>query len=140
VRGFEVTRDPQSVEEFEDIVGLYMSPPEHALVPCGGENSQLQTLDRTQPGLPLNVLDGMVIGQCQQRHTHAEWLKFLRQVDRETPDEPACRNWKLPSTGTSPITTTSPSRSSRPRARATSCKGNPGRPARWRRCRATRRD
>jgi transposase len=109
VRGFKVSRDPKFVEKLEDIVGLYMSPPEHALVLCCDEKSQVQALDRTQPGLPLkkgraqtmthdykrhgtttlfaalNVLDGQVIGQCQQRHTHAEWLKFLRKIDRETP-------------------------------------------------------
>ncbi|MDO9482068.1 MAG: IS630 family transposase [Hydrogenophaga sp.] len=109
VRGFKVSRDPQFVQKLEDIVGLYMSPPEHALVLCCDEKSQVQALDRTQPGLPLkkgraatmthdykrhgtttlfaalNVLDGQVIGQCQQRHTHIEWLKFLRQIDRETP-------------------------------------------------------
>lgn len=111
VRGFKVSRDPQFVEKLEDIVGLYMSPPEHALVLCCDEKSQVQALDRTQPGLPLkkgraqtmthdykrhgtttlfaalNVLDGKIIGQCQQRHTHAEWLKFLRQIDRETPQD-----------------------------------------------------
>lgn len=111
VRGFKVSRDPKFVEKLEDIVGLYMSPPEHALVLCCDEKSQVQALDRTQPGLPLkkgraatmthdykrngtttlfaalNVLDGHVIGQCQQRHTHAEWLKFLRKIDRETPKE-----------------------------------------------------
>ena len=109
VRGFKVSRDPMFVEKLEDIVGLYMSPPEHALVLCCDEKSQVQALDRTQPGLPikkgraqtmthdykrhgtttlfaaLNVLDGQVIGQCQQRHTHVEWLRFLRQIDRETP-------------------------------------------------------
>ena len=111
VRGFKVSRDPKFVEKLEDIVGLYMSPPEHALVLCCDEKSQVQALDRTQPGLPmkkgragtmthdykrngvttlfaaLNVLDGQVIGQCQQRHTHVEWLKFLRQIDRETPKD-----------------------------------------------------
>jgi transposase len=111
VRGFKISRDPNFVEKLEDIVGLYMSPPEHALVLCCDEKSQVQALDRTQPGLPLkkgraqtmthdykrhgtttlfaalNVLDGQVIGQCQQRHTHAEWLKFLRKIDRETPKE-----------------------------------------------------
>jgi transposase len=111
VRGFKVSRDPQFVEKLEDIVGLYMSPPEHALVLCCDEKSQVQALDRTPPGLPLkkgraqtmthdykrhgtttlfaalNVLDGKVIGQCQQRHTHAEWLKFLRKIDRETPKD-----------------------------------------------------
>jgi transposase len=111
VRGFKVSRDPQFVAKLEDIVGLYLSPPEHALVLCCDEKSQVQALDRTQPGLPLkpgraqtmthdykrhgtttlfaalNVLDGQVIGRCQQRHTHVEWLKFLRQIDRETPKD-----------------------------------------------------
>jgi len=111
IKTFKVSRDPQFVEKLEDIVGLYMSPPEHALVLCCDEKSQVQALDRTQPGLPLkkgraatmthdykrhgtatlfaalNVLNGQVIGQCQQRHTHVEWLKFLRQIDRETPRE-----------------------------------------------------
>lgn len=111
VRGFKVSRDPRFVEKLEDIVGLYMSPPEHALVLCCDEKSQVQALDRTQPGLPmkkgraatmthdykrngtttlfaaLNVLDGQVISQCQQRHRHTEWLKFLRQIDRETPKD-----------------------------------------------------
>src|SRR5471030_1721801 len=111
VESFKVSRDPKFAEKLEDIVGLYMSPPEHALVLCCDEKSQVQALDRTQPGLPLkkgraatmthdykrngtttlfaalNVLDGQVIGQCQQRHTHIEWLKFLRQIDRETPKD-----------------------------------------------------
>jgi len=113
VRGFKVSRDPKFVEKLEDIVGLYMSPPEHTLVLCVDEKSQMQALDRTQPGLPLkkgraatmthdykrngtttlfaalNVLDGQVIGQCQQRHTHAEWLKFLKKIDRQTPKDKA---------------------------------------------------
>ena len=100
---------PLFVDKLEDIVGLYMSPPEHALVLCCDEKSQVQALDRTQPGLPLkkgraqtmthdykrhgtttlfaalHVLDGQGVGQCQQRHTHAEWLQFLRKIDRETP-------------------------------------------------------
>jgi len=108
VRGFKVSRDPKFVEKLEDIVGLYMSPPDHALVLCCDEKSQVQALDRTQPGLPLkkgraetmthdykrngtttlfaalNILDGQVIGQCQQHHTHVEWLKFLKTIDRET--------------------------------------------------------
>jgi len=111
VRGFKVSRDPKFVDKLEDIVGLYLSPPEHALVLCCDEKSQVQALDRTQPGLPLkkgraatmthdykrngtttlfaalNVLDGQVIAQCQQRHRHIEWLKFLRQIDRETPKD-----------------------------------------------------
>jgi transposase len=113
VRGFKVSRDPKFAQKLEDIVGLYMSPPEHALVLCCDEKSQVQALDRTQTGLPLkkgraatmkhdykrngtttlfaalNVLDGQVIAQCQQRHRHTEWLKFLRQIDRETPKDRA---------------------------------------------------
>jgi len=113
VRGFKVSRDPKFAEKLEDIVGLYLSPPEHALVLCCDEKSQVQALDRTQPGLPmkkgraatmthdykrngtttlfaaLNVLDGQVISQCQERHRHIEWLKFLRQIDRETPKDKA---------------------------------------------------
>jgi len=113
VRGFKVSRDPRFVEKLEDIVGLYLSPPEHALVLCCDEKSQVQALDRTQPGLPmkkgraatmthdykrngtttlfaaLSVLDGQVISQCQQRHRHIEWLKFLKQIDRETPKDKA---------------------------------------------------
>ena len=111
VRSFKVSRDPQFIEKLEDIVGLYLSPPEHALVLCCDEKSQVQALDRTQPGLPLkkgraetmthdykrngtttlfaalNVLDGKVIAQCQPRHRHAEWLKFLRKINRETPKD-----------------------------------------------------
>ena len=117
VETFKVSRDPKFVEKLEDIVGLYMSPPEHALVLCCDEKSQLQALDRTQPGLPLkkgraqtmthdydrrkslwdkrhgtttlfaamSTLDGSVISRCAQRHRHIEWLGFLRQIDRETP-------------------------------------------------------
>jgi transposase len=111
VETFKVSRDPQFVEKLEDIVGLYLNPPEHALVLCCDEKSQVQALDRTQPGLPLkkgraatmthdykrhgtttlfaalNVLDGQVIAQCQPRHRHSEWLKFLRQIDRQTPKD-----------------------------------------------------
>ena len=113
VETFKVSRDPQFVEKLEDIVGLYLNPPEHALVLCCDEKSQVQALDRTQPGLPLkkgraatmthdykrhgtttlfaalNVLDGQVIAQCQPRHRHSEWLKFLRQIDRATPKDKA---------------------------------------------------
>jgi transposase len=99
VCGFKVSRDPKFVEKLEDIVGLYMSPPDHALVLCCDEKSLVLALDLTQPDLPLkqgrngtttlfaalNVLDGQVIGQCQQRHTHADWLRFLKKIDRETP-------------------------------------------------------
>ena len=108
---FKVSRDPQFVEKLEDIVGLYLSPPEHALVLCCDEKSQVQALDRTQPGLPLkkgraqtmthdykrhgtttlfaalSTLDGSVIARCEERHRHTEWLRFLRQIDRETPKD-----------------------------------------------------
>ena len=113
VKSFKVSRDPRFAEKLEDIVGLYMSPPEHALVLCCDEKSQVQALDRTQPGLPLkkgraatmthdykrhgtttlfaalNTFDGSVIGRCEQRHRHIEWLDFLRQIDRETPKDKA---------------------------------------------------
>ncbi|MGA9335055.1 MAG: IS630 family transposase [Rudaea sp.] len=111
VRTFKLSNDPQFTEKLEDIVGLYLAPPEHALVLCCDEKSQIQALDRTQPGLPmkkgraqtmthdykrngtttlfaaLNILDGQVIGHCQPRHTHVEWLKFLKKVDRNTPKD-----------------------------------------------------
>ena len=109
VRSFKISRDPKFVEKLEDIVGLYLTPPEHAIVLCCDEKSQIQALDRTQPGLALkkgrastmthdykrhgtttlfaalNVLDGQVIAQCQPQHRHIEWLKFLKQINRETP-------------------------------------------------------
>lgn len=111
IEAFKVSRDPQFVEKLEDIVGLYLNPPEHALVLCCDEKSQVQALDRTQPGLPmkkgraatmthdykrhgtttlfaaLNTLDGSVISRCESRHRHVEWLRFLKQIDRETPKE-----------------------------------------------------
>jgi transposase len=109
VETFKVSRDPQFAEKLNAIVGLYLNPPEHALVLCVDEKSQIQALDRTQPGLPLkrgrgqtmthdykrngtatlfaalNTLDGTVIGMCQERHRHQEWLKFLKVLDRVTP-------------------------------------------------------
>jgi transposase len=109
VVGFKLSNDRQFEEKLTDIVGLYLSPPENAVVFSADEKSQIQALDRTQPGLPmkkgragtmthdykrngtttlfaaLNVLTGAVIGVCHQRHTHVEWLKFLRKLDRETP-------------------------------------------------------
>lgn len=102
---FKVSNDKHFEEKLTDIVGLYMSPPERAVVLCCDEKSQVQALDRTQPGLPmkkgraatmthdykrhgtttlfaaLNILDGSVISQCQARHRHIEWLKFLKQID-----------------------------------------------------------
>ena len=111
IETFKVSRDPKFVEKLRDIVGLYMSPPDHALVLCCDEKSRIQALDRTQPGLPLkkgraatmthdykrygtttlfaalNTLDGSIISRCEQRHRHTEWLDFLRQIDRETPKD-----------------------------------------------------
>ena len=108
-RTFKVSNDPHFAEKLEDIVGLYLNAPEHALVFCCDEKSQVQALDRTQPGLPmkkgrastfthdyvrhgtttlfaaLNVADGTVIGHCQARHRHIEWLKFLRLLAERTP-------------------------------------------------------
>ena len=109
-RTFKVSNDVRFAEKLEDIVGLYLDPPEHAIVLCVDEKSQIQALDRTQPGLPLkkgrcgtmthdykrngtatlfaalNTLDGTVISMCNDRHRHQEWLKFLRQIDRVTPN------------------------------------------------------
>ena len=111
VETFKVSRDPRFAEKLEDIIGLYLNPPEHALVLCCDEKSQVQALDRTQPGLPLkkgraatmthdykrhgtttlfaalSTLDGSLICCCQQRHRHEEWLVFLRQINRETPKD-----------------------------------------------------
>jgi len=111
VRTFKLSNDPRFVEKLEDIVALYLNPPEHALVLSCDEKSQIQALDRTQPGLPLkkgrcqtmthdykrngtttlfaalNMLNGAVIGQCMQRHRHQEWLRFLRQIDQATPKD-----------------------------------------------------
>src|SRR6202451_6656 len=110
VETFKVSTDPHFVEKLEAVIGLYLNPPEHALVLCCDEKSQIQALDRTQPGLPLkrgragtmthdykrnatatlyaalNTLDGKVISLCQERHRHQEWLRFLRLVDDATPD------------------------------------------------------
>ena len=111
VATFKVSNDKHFAEKLEDIVGLYLDPPEHALVLSCDEKSQIQALDRTQPGLPmkrgrgqtmthdykrhgvttlfaaLNMLDGSVIGQCQTKHRHQEWLSFLRKIDRSTPKD-----------------------------------------------------
>lgn len=106
---FKVSNDKKFAEKLDTIVALYFNPPEHAIVLCVDEKSQIQALDRTQPGLPikkgrgatmthdykrngtatlfaaLNTLDGTVIGMCQERHRHQEWLKFLRVIDQMTP-------------------------------------------------------
>ena len=108
-RTFKLSRDTKFLEKLTDVVGLYLNPPQKALVLCLDEKSQIQALDRTQPGLPLkqgrcgtmthdykrngtttlfaalNVLDGQVVGECHARHRHQEWLKFLRRLDREFP-------------------------------------------------------
>jgi transposase len=110
-RTFKLSRDAKFLEKLTDVVGLYLNPPDKALVLCLDEKSQIQALDRTQPGLPLkkgrcgtlthdykrngtttlfaalNVLDGKVIGECYGRHRHQEWLKFLRRLDAEFPPE-----------------------------------------------------
>jgi transposase len=109
-RTFKLSRDQQFVEKLTDVVGLYMNPPDKAIVLSVDEKSQIQALNRTQPGLPmkkgrcgtwthdykrngtttlfaaLNVLDGTVIGECMARHRHQEFLKFLRRLDREFPN------------------------------------------------------
>jgi transposase len=109
VESFKVSNDPNFADKLEAIVGLYLNPPEHALVLCVDEKSQIQALDRTQPGLPmkkgrgatmthdykrngtttlfaaLNTADGEVFGLCQEKHRHQEWLKFLRMIDQTIP-------------------------------------------------------
>lgn len=109
VKTFKLSRDPQFEDKLTDVVGLYLHPPDKALVLCVDEKSQIQALDRTQPGLPLkkgrcgtlthdykrhgtttlfaalNLLDGTVVGACYQRHRHQEFLSFLRRLDREFP-------------------------------------------------------
>jgi len=106
---FKLSNDPQFSEKLEAIVALYLDPPEHAMVLCVDEKSQVQALDRTQPGLPMkkgraetmthdykrhgtttmfaamNVASSKVISLCQQRHRHQEWIKFLRLIDDATP-------------------------------------------------------
>jgi len=108
---FKLSRDPKFLEKLTDVVGLYLNPPEKALVLCVDEKSQIQALDRTQPGLPmkkgrcgtmthdykrngtttlfaaLELAQGKVIGQCYARHRHQEFLKFLKRLDDEFPKE-----------------------------------------------------
>jgi transposase len=108
---FKLSRDPKFVEKLTDVVGLYLNPPDKAIVLCVDEKSQIQALNRTQPGLPLkpgrcgtmthdfkrngtttlfaalDLLEGRVIGDCYSRHRHQEFLKFLRRVDREFPGD-----------------------------------------------------
>lgn len=108
-RGFKLSRDPQFLEKLTDVVGLYLNPPTKALVLCVDEKSQIQALDRTQPGLPLKkgrcgtmthdyqrhgtttlfaaleVAEGKVVGQCYARHRHQEFVKFLQHLEDEFP-------------------------------------------------------
>ena len=111
VKTFKLSRDPRFLEKLTDVVGLYLNPPQQAIVLCVDEKSQIQALDRTQPGLPLKkgrcgtmthdykrngtttlfaaleTLQGKVIGQCYERHRHQEFLKFLRTLDQEFPGD-----------------------------------------------------
>ena len=111
IRTFKISNDPQFTEKLIDIVGLYLDPPEHAMVLCADEKSSIQALDRTQPGLPLkkgrcgtmtrdykrngtttlfaalNVAEGRLIGTCMPKHRHQEWIKFLQIIDQKTPKE-----------------------------------------------------
>lgn len=108
-RTFKLSNDPHFAEKVEDVVGLYMSPPDNAVVFSVDEKSQIQALDRTQPGLPLKkgrcgtmthdyrrngtttlfaalcTMTGNVIGECMPRHRHQEWLKFLKKIEAEVP-------------------------------------------------------
>ena len=108
---FKLSRDKQFVEKLHDVVGLYLNPPDKSLVLCVDEKSQIQALDRTQPGLPMKkgrcgtmthdykrhgtttlfaalvTLDGRVIGDCMPRHHHQEFIRFLKTIDFETPPE-----------------------------------------------------
>jgi transposase len=108
---FKVSRDKKFVEKVIDVAGLYLNPPEHALVLCADEKTSVQALDRTQPGLPLvkgrlgtmthdykrngtttlfaalEMTEGSIIGTCMDRHRHQEWIKFLQLIDHQTPPE-----------------------------------------------------
>src|SRR3990167_7228927 len=108
---FKLSKDRHFTEKLSDVVGLYLNPPDKAMVLCVDEKSQIQALQRTQPGLPmkkgrcgtmthdykrhgtttlfaaLNVLDGRVIGECMAKHRHQEFLRFLRRLDREFPNQ-----------------------------------------------------
>ena len=108
VDSFKVSNDPAFAEKVEDVVGLYLDPPDKAVVFSVDEKSQIQALDRSQPGLPmkkgragtmthdykrhgtttlfaaLNLLDGKVIGHCMKRHRHQEFIRFLNRIDRQT--------------------------------------------------------
>lgn len=111
IKTFKLSRDPQFVEKLTDVVGVYLTPPQNAIVLCVDEKSQIQALDRTQPGLPLKpgrcgtythdykrhgtttlfaalqMAEGRVIGECYSRHRHQEFLRFLRRLDEEFPTD-----------------------------------------------------
>lgn len=110
-RTFKLSNDPHFEEKLLDVVGLYLDPPEHALVLCADEKTSIQALDRTQRGLPIHrgrpgtmthdykrngtttlfaaieMTEGRLIGTCMSKHRHQEWIKFLKQIDAETPAE-----------------------------------------------------
>jgi transposase len=109
IKTFKLSRDKHFIGKLQDVVGLYLNPPDKSLVLCVDEKSQIQALDRTQPGLPmkkgrcgtmthdykrngtttlfaaLSMLDGKVIGDCMPRHRHQEFIRFLKQIDSQTP-------------------------------------------------------
>jgi hypothetical protein len=109
IRAFKLSNDPKFAEKLKDVVGLYVDPPAHAVVLSVDEKSQIQALDRTQPGLPmkpgragtmthdykrygtttlfaaLNILDGTVIGRNMQRHRHQEFIRFLNTIEEQVP-------------------------------------------------------
>ena len=111
VQQFKLSNDPQFIDKLRDVVGLYVDPPAHAIVLSVDEKSQIQALDRTQPGLPmkkgragtmthdykrhgtttlfaaLDVLEGKVIGRCMQRHRHQEFIRFLNAIEAQVPAE-----------------------------------------------------
>ena len=110
-KSFKLSRDPRFLEKLTDVVGVYLTPPQNAVVLCVDEKSQIQALDRTQPGLPLKpgrcgtfthdykrngtttlfaalqVAEGRVIGECYQQHRHQEFLRFLKRLDGEFPQD-----------------------------------------------------
>ena len=117
VKSFKLSNDKAFEEKLEDVVGLYLCPPEHAIVLSCDEKSQIQALDRTQPGLPikkgrcktmthdykrngtttlfaaLNIADGSVLGECMKKHRHQEWIRFLNLIRRNTAKDLICDNY-----------------------------------------------
>jgi len=111
INTFKISNDPDFEAKFWDVIGMYLDPPEKALVFCCDEKTQVQALERTQRGLPLgighiqtethdytrhgtttlfaalNYLDGTLVSRMEQKHTHVEWLRFLKQINRETPED-----------------------------------------------------